>query len=101
MHTLKSLAETVDYFESIFNSQLSLRDDQIVILSKESSSLRVTQNDPFQTYIFKMFGTDFPCICTIAVVGTVLSCDPVVEFVSRIECENAWDMKRDRGDNDI
>jgi hypothetical protein len=48
-----------------------------------------------------MFGADFACVCTIAVIGTVLSCDSVVEFVSRIECKNAWDVKRNRGDNDI
>lgn len=99
--TFKSLSEAVNDLKSTFQGKLSFGDNQVVLFAKECPALWMAKNDPLQSNIFEVFGTDFSSICSMSIVGSILSCNLIRKLVARVECQDLRNMKWNRGDDNV
>lgn len=61
----------------------------------------MTQNNPLQTDILEMFGTDLSSVCTINIVGRILSGNAIGESIAGVQCQNGRDMQSHGRNDDI
>lgn len=61
----------------------------------------MSKDDPLETNISEVLGTDLSGVCSEAIVGAILSSNPIVELLIRIECEYRRDVQGDRRDDNI
>ena len=61
----------------------------------------MSQNDPFESDIFEMFGADLSGVGSQIVVGAVLGGDLVLELLVVVEGEDGGDVEEDGGDDDV
>lgn len=76
--TFECLAEAEDNLESTIERVLGLGDNKLIVLPDDGPPLGVAQDDPLQSEIFQVLGTDLARIGPKPVVGCILGCDPDV-----------------------
>ena len=88
-NTFKGLPKTVNHIKPVVQSDFGLWNNQIISFLQNSSSFRVSQNNPFESSILQVFWWDFSCVSTIPKVGRVLSSDlDVMIFVELLDKGN-------------
>jgi hypothetical protein len=93
------LSKAVDHLESGLQSDLYFFSQDFIGLAKMGPPFRVTNDDPFDIDIPKLFGSDFSSVCTESESRAVLGGDL---YVLVLFGEHDGDkMKVDRGDDDV
>jgi hypothetical protein len=90
--TFKGFSEAVDNFQSSFEGKFGFGDNQIILLPKKSPPLGMSEDDPLQTNILEVLGTDLSSVGSISIIGGILGCNSIGKFVSRVECKDLRDV---------
>lgn len=61
----------------------------------------MAENDPLESDVLQVLGTDLSSVGTEGVIGGVLCCNLIGQFIAWIESQDLRDMDGDGRDNDI
>ena len=99
--TIEGLTEAVDDFESVFDGEFGLGDDEVVLFAEDGPAFGVAQDDPLKTNVLKVLGADLAGVGAEVVVRGVLGGHPPVVLVVGIEGQHSGDVEEHWRDDDV